>query len=320
MQIRGIAFLALLVAVLLPGDAAAYPTKPIRLIVAGTAGSPPDAVARILAEPLSALGQPVPVENRPGAVGVIALGAIAKAAPDGHTLGLLGLPQLVAPALVADMPYDIERDVAPVSELAWSANVLVVHAASPVKTVADLVAAAKANPGALAYGSAGNGTPSHLAAELFRHRAGIDARHVPFKGTAAALGAVMGRQLEYTFSGAATALPPVRAGKLRALATAGAQRLPALPGLPTLAEAGFPGFRLNEWYALVAPAGTPPQLIERLAREMARILARPETRERLAQLGLYPAERTGPEAMAETFRTEIPRWKKIVREVGIRAE
>ena len=312
--------LVVLATALIAGQAAAYPTKPIRLIVGGAAGSPPDAVARIVAEPLAALGQPVLVENRAGALGTLALSAVVKAAPDGHTLGLFGLPQLVAPALMAEMPYDIARDLAPVGQLAWSANVLVVRASSSVTSVAELIALAREKPGALMYASAGNATPSHLSAELFRHRAAIDVRHVPFRGMPAGLAAVMGEQVEFAFSGAATALPLIRSGKLRALATAGATRLPALAELPTIAELGFSGYQLNEWYALAVPSGTPPQRVSRLAAEVARIISLPEVQARLANLGLYPAEKPGPEALAEVLRLEIPRWKKVVREVGIRAE
>ena len=297
-----------------------YPTKPIRLLVPGAAGSPPDALARIISEPLAALGQPVVVEDRPGGIGTLALGAVAKAAPDGHTLGIIGLPQMVAPSLVPEMPYDTARDLAPVTQLVWTANILVVRPSSPLKTVTDFVALAKAKPGQLTYASAGNGTPSHLASELFKDRAGIEVQHVPYKGMPAGLAAVMGEQVDIAFAGIATALPLVKAGKLRALGTAGARRLPALPDLPTIAELGFAGYRLNEWYGVAAPAGTPPEIIATLASEMARIVALPETKARLEHLGLYPTERPGAEALAATIRIEVPRWKQIVREVGIRAE
>jgi tripartite-type tricarboxylate transporter receptor subunit TctC len=321
MAIRTMRTLTALVALAAAATAAAaYPSKPIRLIVAGAAGSPPDAVARILAEPLAALGQPVLVENRPGALGTVALTAVVKAVPDGHTLGLFGLPQLVAPALMAEMPYDIARDLAAVSQLAWSANVLVVRPSSSARTLADLVALARQKPGMLMYSSAGNATPSHLSAELFRHRAGIVVQHVPFKGMPAALAAVMGEQVDFAFSGAATALPLIRSGKLLALATAGGKRLPALAELPTVAELGYAGYQLNEWYAIAAPSATPPKIVATLAAETARIIAAPGVQARLGNLGLYPSDKPGPEALAEIFRREIPRWKTLVREVGIRTE
>jgi tripartite-type tricarboxylate transporter receptor subunit TctC len=302
------------------GAAPPYPAKPIRLLVPGAAGSPPDALARIIGEPLAALGQPVVVEDRPGGIGTLALGGVAKAAPDGHTLGIIGLPQVVAPSLVPEMPYDTARDLAPVTQLVWTANILVVRPSSPLKAVADFVALAKAKPGQLTYASAGNGTPSHLASELFKHRAGIEVQHVPYKGMPAGLAAVMGEQVDIAFAGIATALPLVKAGKLRALGTAGARRLPALPDLPTIAELGFAGYHLNEWYGLAAPAGTPREVIATLASEMARIVALPETRARLEHLGLYPTEKPGPEELAAIIRIEVPRWQQIVREVGIRAE
>jgi tripartite-type tricarboxylate transporter receptor subunit TctC len=300
--------------------APAYPAKPIRLVVPGAPGSPPDVLARIIGEPLAALGQPVTVEDRPGGIGTLALGVVAKAAPDGHTLGIIGLTQMVAPSLLREVPYDTERDLAPVTQLAWTANVLVVRPSSRVATVAELVALAKAKPSELTCASAGNGTPSHLAFALFAHHAGIEVRHVPFKGIPAGLTAVMGEQVDLAFSGVATALPLVRSGKLRALATAGARRLPALPDLPTIAELGFPGYQLNEWYGIVAPAGTPPEVIAGLAAEMTRALGAPEIRTGLARLALYPSENTGPEALGALIRAGLPRWRQIVRDAGIRAD
>jgi tripartite-type tricarboxylate transporter receptor subunit TctC len=297
-----------------------YPTQPIRLMVPGAPGSPPDALARIIGEPLAALGQRVVVDDRPGGIGTLAIGAVAKATPDGHTLGIIGLPQTVAPSLVYAMPYDTVRDLAPVIQLVWTANVLVVRTSSPLRSVADLVALAKSKPGALTYASAGNGAPSHLACELFKHRAGIDVRHVPYKGIPAGLVALMGEQVDFAFAGMATALPLIHAGKLRALGTAGARRLPALPDLPTIAEIGFAGFQLNEWYGVAAPAGTPPEIIAVLARELARIIALPQTKAHLEQLGLYPIEGSGPDALAAIIRTDVPRWKQIVRDLGIRGE
>ena len=244
------------------------------------------------------------------------MSVVAKAVPDGHTLATIGLPQMVAPGLVSEMPYDTARDFAPVTQLVWSANVLVVRASSPLATVADYVASAKARPGALTYASGGNGTPSHLASELLKYRAGIDVRHVPYKGISAGLAGLMGEQVDIAFAGIATALPLVRSGRLRALATAGAQRLPALPDLPTIAELGFAGYQQNEWYGVVAPAGTPPEVIARLAVELTRIVALPETQARLTHLGLYPVEKSGPEALAALIRAELVRWKQLVRDVG----
>ena len=300
--------------------APAYPTKPIRLVVPGAPGSPPDALARIIGEPLAALGQPVMVEDRPGGIGTLALGVVAKAAPDGHTLGIIGLTQMVAPSLLPAIPYDTERDLAPVTQLVWTANILVVRPSSTLATVAEFVALAQARPRQLTCASAGNGTPSHLASALFMHHAGIDVQHVPYKGMPAGLAAVMGEQVDIAFAGIATALPLVRSGKLRALATAGAQRIPALPDLPTIAELGFAGYQLNEWYGVVAPAGTPPEVIAKLATGMARVIAVPETQARLTHLALYPPENPGPEGLGALIRAGLPRWQQIVRDAGIRAE
>ena len=301
-------------------DAIPYPSRPLRLIV-GAAASPPDTVARILAEPLSAaLGKPVIVDNRPSANGTIGTDAVAKAAADGHTIGFVGLPQMVAPSIMPELPYDLLRDLAPVTQLYWSANVVVVRPGSPLQTMADLVAAAKVKPGGLTYASAGNGTPSHLATELFKHRTGIDVQHIPFKGIPAGLVAIIGEQVDFAFAGAATAVPLVRSGKLRALATTGARRLPAFPELPTLGEAGFAGYQFHEWLGLVAPAGTPPEVIARLAREFPRALSSPDVQARLANLGVYPADELGPEKLDALFRSELPRWREIVRKAGIRSD
>ena len=304
----------------LPSAAADDSSKALRLIVPGAAGSPPDALARILAEPLATGGQPVVVDNRPGGVGTLAMGALAKAAPDGRTLALMGLPQLVAPGLLRDMPYDTLRDLAPVTQLVWTTNVLVVRPDSPLRTLADVVSLGKQRPDALSCATAGTGTPSHLALELLRQRAGVRIVHVPFKGIPAGLTALMGGQVDIAFSGVATALPLVKAGKLRALASAGAQRLPALPDLPTIAEQGVQDYRLNEWYGLAAPSGTPPHVIARLARELGRIVAEPDVRARLESLGLYPVDQAGPDAFAATLRVELPRWTQFVRDSGMRVD
>jgi tripartite-type tricarboxylate transporter receptor subunit TctC len=313
---------AALIALLLAApDSAAFPAKPVRLITAGTPGSPPDSLARILAEPLgAALGQPVIVDNRPGGSGTIAVGAVAQSPRDGHTIGTIGLPQLVAPALLPRMPYDSERDLAPVTQVAWTGSVLVVRADSPLRSVADLVAAAKADPERLTYASAGNGAPGHLAGELFRLQNAIGLRHIPYKGIAPGLNALIGAQVDSAFAGVAAAAPLVRSGKLRALGTSAPRRLPALPDVPAIAELGIPGYAIDEWYGIVAPAGTPPEAIARLAREIARAVALPQTRERLQHLGLYPADSPGPDAMAARLRSELPRWYQFVRQSGIRAD
>jgi tripartite-type tricarboxylate transporter receptor subunit TctC len=299
----------------------AFPIRPVRVVASSPPGSPPDALARIIAEPLAAaLGQPVLIENRPGGSGTIGMGAVAKAPADGHTLGIMSLTQIVAPSLVSEMPYDTLRDLAPVSQIAWTGNILVVRASSPIKSAREFVAVAKAKPDELTYASAGNGTPSHLASELFKNHAGIEVRHVPFKGIGQGLTSLLGEQVDIAFAGAAVSAPLIRAGRLRALGTASGRRLPAFPDMPTLAELGFAGYQLEEWIALVAPANTPAPVIAKLARELAHIISLPDTQGRLASIGLYPAEQLGPDALRERIQAELPRWKEIVRQTNIRAE
>ena len=222
------------------------------------------------------------------------MGALAKAAPDGRTLALMGLPQLVAPGLLREMPYDTLRDLAPVTQLVWTTNVLVVRPDSPLRTLADVVSLGKQRPDALSCATAGTGTPSHLALELLRQRAGVRIVHVPFKGIPAGLTALMGGQVDIAFSGVATALPLIKAGKLSALASAGAQRLPALPDLPTIAEQGVQDYRLNEWYGLAAPSGTPPHVIARLARELGASLPSPMCEPGSKASGSILSTRPGP--------------------------
>lgn len=313
--------LAALQAIAQPTASIAFPTKPIRIIASSAPGSPPDALARIVAEPLAAvLGQPVLIENRPGGNGTIGMGAVARSAPDGHVLGVMSLTQMVAPSLVAEMPYDTIRDLAPVTLLTWTANILVVRASSPIQSVGDFVASAKAKPDQLTYASAGNGTPSHLASELFKHHAGIDVRHIPFKGIGQGLTALLGEQVDVAFAGTAVSAPLIRSGRLRALGTAAPRRVPAFPDLPTLTERGFPGYQLDEWNAVVAPAGTPTEVIAKLAGALGRIIASPETSARLAPIGMYPVEKLGPAALGALIRVELPRWKQLVREAGIRTD
>jgi tripartite-type tricarboxylate transporter receptor subunit TctC len=319
--------LALAAHTLLVGTAIAPPTAvaqsdraPIRLVVSGAAGSPPDALARILGEPLGAAGRPVVVEDRPGAGGALAVGAVARAAPDGHTLAIVGLRQLVAPALRSASAHDNLAALAPVAQLVWTANVLVVGAASPLRSAAELAAQARSRPGEWSYASAGNGTASHLAAELFKYSARIDVQHVPFKGIPSGLTALIGGQVQFAFAGVAAALPLIQNGKLRALGTAGSARLPALPDVPTLMELGFTDVRLNERFGVAAPAATPPAVVAALAHEFARVIALPQTRARLEQIGLYPVDESGPDALAATLQREAQRWLWIARELGIRVE
>jgi tripartite-type tricarboxylate transporter receptor subunit TctC len=302
-------------------QAADYPVRPIRVIVHSPPGGAPDVVARIIAERLGpALGQPVIVDNRPGASGTIALAAVAKAEPDGHTLGTISPPQVVAPALMARMPYDTARDLAPVRETTRASMLLVVRAESPLRTVAALIATARAQPGRLTYGSAGNGTPQHLAAEAFKRAAGIALHHVPYKGAPAAVSAMLGEHIDLLFTSAVTIGAHIRVGKLQALATTGAARQPGFLDVPTLAELGFAGFEVRDWQGLVAPANTPPPVLERIAREVAKVLEQAEVSERLAAVGVEAVGDSDPERFGSLLRRESERWARVVREAGVRAD
>ena len=296
-----------------------YPSKPVRLIAGAPPGTPGDVVARIISEPLSAaLGQPVVIENRPGAIGTIALGAVSKAAADGHTLGAITMPQTIAPHLLPKLPYEIASDLAPVRQLAWVSNVLVVRPSAPFRSVAELVAAAKARPQSLTFASGGNGTPAHVAGELFGLNAAIEMRHVPFNGAVAGVAAVMGEQVDMMFAIAPAVIPHLKAGKLRALATPAPSRLPALPDLPTLAELGY-AVDVRDWTGIVAPARTPKPVIRRLESAIATVLAKHEVKQRLAAAGFEPAE-SSADAFGKLIRTELQKWGKVVNQAKIKPD
>ena len=321
-------FLSLLLSSLLLVVAAAsalaqgnYPDRPVRIIVPFPAGGPADSLARIVGERLAqSLGKPFVIENKAGAGGNIGMEQGARAAPDGYTLTLAPVGNLtVAPALYAKLPYDPVKDFAPITVLAVVPNVLIVHPSVPAKTVAELVALAKAKPGSLNYASPGNGSIPHLAAELFKRVAGVDVVHVPFNGVAPATNAVLSGEVQMFFAQSSSALPQWRAGKVVALGVATRKRLASAPELPTIAEQGFPDFEATSWYGLVAPAGTPSSIVERLHGEIVRALALPEVRERIAGLG---AETVGnsPSEFAAMQKAEAARWIKIAREANIHAD
>ena len=295
-----------------------YPHRPIRVISGAPPGSPGDVAARIVSEPLGALlGQPVMIEHRVGGMNTLALAAVAKAAPDGHTLGAVTLPWTVAPHLLPNTVYDV-RALAPVRQLAWVSNVLVVHASAPFASLRGLVATAKAEPGRLTFASGGNGTPAHLSGELFRLRAGIGIRHVPFQGAVAGVTSVMGGQVDMMFAIAPAVIGHVRAGKLRPLATPAPSRLPALPDVPTLAELGY-AVDVRDWIGIVAPAGTPQTVIGRIESALAKVLAKKEVQERLAAAGFEPAE-SDPDAFGALIRAELQKWGHVVNEAGIKPD
>jgi tripartite-type tricarboxylate transporter receptor subunit TctC len=298
-----------------------YPAKPILLIVPFPPGGPADALARLVGDKMGAsLGKAIVVANRPGAGGNIGMEVGAKAAPDGYTLVLAPAGNLtVNPSLYRSMPYDVGRDFAPITVLATVPNILVVHPSVPAKTVAELVQYAKAHPGELNFSSPGNGSGAHLAGELLKSMAKIDMTHIPFNGIAPAVTAVLGGQVQAMFAGAPSVLQHVKSGTLRALGVASLARIAAAPDLPTLAESGFPGFDVTSWYGIVAPAGTPSQVIDRLHGEMTKALNEPDVREKLAGLGAEPVGNT-PAEFAATIRSEAAKWSKIVKDAKITAE
>ena len=299
----------------------AWPSKPIRIIVPFAPGGPADLLPRLIGPKLTeAWGQPVVVENKPGAGGNIGMDALAKAAPDGYTLVIGPNGNLVVnPHLYPNLPYDVFRDFTPVTLVASFSNVLVVNPEVPAKTVPELIALAKAKPGALSYGSPGTGSQAHLGGEFLKLMAGIDIIHVPYNGTAPAMRDLLGGQISFMFAQTSSALPQVQSGKLRALGVASARRSAQLPDVPTIAESGLPGFEAVSWYALLAPAGTPKEIVTRLQAEIARILQLPDIREKLALQGGEPVGNT-PEQLSSMLKSESSRYADIVKRANIKAE
>lgn len=298
-----------------------WPSRPIKLVVPFPAGSSPDLIGRMVAEPLAAaLGQPVVIDNRPGAGGNVGTGAVAKAAPDGYTfLFTIQGPLVTAPLLSKRLPYDPARELAPVSLVATSPNVLVVDPRLNVRSVADFVRVAKERKGQLNYGSVGNGSASHLAMELFKARAGLDIVHVPYQGFPQVVNAILAGQVQAGFMVPGIAMGQVRAGKLTALGVTTLGRSSALPEMPTFAEQGYPGFEAISWQAVLAPAGTPHAAIERVSRELVRIIKSDDVRTRM--LGQYfSAAGTAPEALANLMKSEREAWGRVIRMAGVKPE
>ena len=312
---------ALLALVVTTASAQAYPTKPIRLVVPFPPGGATDILARDVAQKLTeAWGQQVIVDNRPGAGGNIGSELVAKSAPDGYTLemGTVGTHAINA-SLYAKMPYDHVKDFVPVILVAGVPNVLVVNPAVPANSVAELIAYAKANPGKLNFASSGNGTSIHLSGELFKFMAGVQMTHVPYKGSAPALQDLIGGQVQLMFDNLPPSLPQIKAGKLRALAVTSLARAPALPDVPTMAEAGLPGYEASSWFGVLAPAGTPPAIVTKLNAEIARWLATPEAKEKLSKQGANAAGGT-PEDFAKHIAAETAKWAKVVKDSGAKID
>jgi len=302
------------------GFAQSFPSRPIRIVVTYPPGGGADLMARLVAPKMSeVLGQPVVVENKPGASGQIGATEVARSAPDGYTLMLDASSYSVNPSLYSTLPYEPTKAFKPIAVLALFPNVLVVTPSFPVRDVKELIAQAKAKPGSIAFASSGNGSAQHLSGELFRQKAGIEMTHVPYKGGAPAMNDVMGGQVPVFFANMASSLSQIKAGKLRALAITGAKRSPALPDLPTMAEAGVPGYVVYEWNAIFVPAATPPAVVSRLADAIAKAVQAPEFRERVSSLG---GELTvyGPAEADRFVREQMDLWGKVVRDGHIRVE
>jgi len=299
---------------------AAFPTKPLRIVVGYAAGGPNDIVARAIAQKLAEpLGQQVVVDNRPGADGIIGTDLVAKAAPDGHTLAMVSPSHTINPAVQPKLPYDPLRDFAPVTLAAAGPTLLLVHPSLPVKSVKELIAFAKKRPGELHYGSSGAGGTLHLAGELLRLRTGIDISHVPYKGVAPATIDLLAGQISLMFDPIVAALPHVQSGKLRPLAVTSAKRTTLLPELPTMQEAGVADFEVVIWYGLLAPAKTPRGVVDRLNAEVVRIVQSPDMKERFAGLGAEPFGLT-TEAFASFLAADLGKWSKVVKATGLKIQ
>ena len=301
--------------------AQSYPNRPIRWIVTYPPGGPTDAVARTVgAELTKAWGQQIVIDNRAGAGGVIGTDLAAKAAPDGYTL-LFGTSAglTINPALSSKLPYNALKDFAPVSLLVLNPQILVLNNGVPAASVKELVAYAKANPGKLNYASVGQGSPNHLGMELLKALAGIDMVHVPYKGTGPAITDLLAGQVQLMFNSMPSVLPLVRSGKLKGIAVGSAQRSPAAPDIPTVAEAGVPGFENVTWYGMFAPAKTPHDIVVKLNRQVVAILADPQMAQRLAAQGAEPRS-SSPEELVKFMQVESARWKKVIKTSGIAVE
>lgn len=297
-----------------------YPSKAVKIVVPFTAGSATDILGRTVGQKLSEMwAQPVLIENRPGAGGTIGANVVAHSPPDGYTLLVHSAAQAVNPYIYPTLQYDTVKDFVEVATLGGQPNVLVVSPASGYKTVAELIAAAKKNPGALNFGSAGTGSGTHINGEKFKLAAGIDVVHVPYKGTPEALTDTMTGRLTYFFSPISAALPNIREGKLVALGVSTAKRSSALPNVPTIAESGLPGFDYNLWVGMYAPAGTPNDIVEKINADVARAMATPELKERLVALGAEPMQMT-PAEFHKFMASEMDDSAKVVKAAGIKVQ
>lgn len=296
-----------------------YPYKPIRMLVGFAPGGGVDASARAVGQPLAAaLGQSVVVDNRPGAAGNIAAAAVAKATPDGYTL-LMANSTISTPSLFRNLPFDVRKDLDPVGLIAIGPSVLVVHPSLAARNVKEFIALAKGSPKPLVYGSGGIGNVTHLEMEILASMTGVRMTHVPYKGTAPAIVALVGGEVQTIFSSIPSALGQIRAGRIRALGVSITKRSSVLPDVPTLHEAGLPGYDAASWYAVFAPAGAPKPVLARLGKEIVTIMSAPEVRNRFANDGFEPAG-TGPAEFGKFLKTELVKWAKAIDAAGIKPE
>jgi tripartite-type tricarboxylate transporter receptor subunit TctC len=306
-----------------PGTARAqaYPTKTVRMVIPFPPGGSLDITGRLIAQKLTEMwGQPVVVENKPGAGGNIGADFVAKSPPDGYTILMGALStHAVNPSLYKTMPYDATKDFAPITLIAITPNVLVVNASSPVNNVKEFIAYTKANPGKLSFGSGSNGSAGHLAGELYKVETGTDAVHIPFKGGAPATQALLAGDTQFMFDNLANAMAQVKAGKLKALAVTTGQRSKLVPDLPTMAEAGLPGFDISTWYGFFAPAGTPPAVVARWNADVTKILNSPEVRDKIMADGAEPAPDT-PEQFSQFIAKELAKYARIVKASGAKVD
>ncbi len=315
-----ILFLVLLPALAHAADT--YPSKPVRVIITVVPGGGADITARAVGQKLTeAWGQQVIVDNRPGGNGNVGMSIAANAQPDGYTIveGTIG-PVAVNTSLYAKLPFDPVKDFVPVARAVSALNVLVVHPTAPARSVKELIAYAKANPGKLNYGSSGVGFADHLAGELFSTLAGVKMQHVPYKGGAPAMVDLVGGNIQLIFATMSTALPSLKSNRIRPLGITFAKRVSEFPDIPTVAEAGVPGFEVDNWYGFQAPRGTPAPIVAKLHAEINRALAAPDVKERLAGLGIFPFTMATPQAYGEYIQSEIKKYAKVVKDSGARAD
>ena len=316
---RMLAALLLALAAVL-AHAQAYPNRPVKIIVPFGAGGPADIYARFLGQRLQEpLGQPFVVENRPGAGSVVGTDAVAKSPADGYTLLLMSNTHTVNETLIPNKPFELLRDLAPVAPINYSDLLLVVHPSVPANNLKELVALAKSQPGKMNYASSGPGTPYHMAGELFKALAGIDVVHVPYKGSDGARVGILGGQVQMMFDAITTMAPNVRAGKLKGFGTSGRARSSVLPETPTVSEAGVPGYEATIWLGVMAPAGTPKPVVDRLNAEISRITGTAEVKDAWAKQGATALSMT-PEQFGQYLREDIAKWAKVIAQAGIKLD